>query len=210
MEMIPVSNKLPTTKQLKQQLQDYRDTAPALGDATPYLRLTRQGDWVYGPDGVPAGQGRFIIHPASFQHGYISWSDDDGPARVLGEVMVPFSEPDPGRDALPETGTSWDEQIAFMIAGVDSKVTLLYKTTSLGGRRANQRIIEAILSRDDSDSNTAPVVKLEVDSYRHKKYGEIFVPIFDIVGWADPTKLGVEDEPKKKAAPRRKRIKRVA
>ena len=203
MDMIPVSGKLPTTKQLKSTLAKYRAAAPTLGSGEQFLRLTRGGLWVFGADSVPAGDGRWIVHPMSFQHGYISWSDDDGPARVLGEIMVPFTEGVPPKIELEETGQPWADQVGFHIAGIEEKATLVYKTTSLGGKRAHQGIIDAILARMDEDSvKIAPIVRLKSESYRHKKWGEIFTPIFEIVGWADPKDA---EAPEEKKPARRKR-----
>src|SRR5690606_14194332 len=42
-----------------------------------------------------------------------------------------------------------------------------------------------------------PVVRLEVDSYNHKKYGEVFTPVLEIVRWisfnGEPAKAANDD-----------------
>ena len=105
--------------------------------------------------------------------------------------MVPFTAPPVDRAILPQTGAEWSEQVGFSLAcvdGPDTGVTVTYTTTSVGGKRAHTGVVDAILARWDEvdDGAIAPVVQLKADSYRHKKYGIVATPIFELVGWARP------------------------
>jgi hypothetical protein len=73
---------------------------------------------------------------------------------------------------------------------------VLYKGTSRGLRSALGHIKNEIVSQIAKDpENFAPIVELDVDDYHHKKYGKIFVPVLEIVGWMNPSDGAVSDEP---------------
>lgn len=173
------------------------------GGADDLLRLLRDGMWVFGAENVEPEEGsKWAINPYSFQHGYICWGDN---SNVLGEVMVPVMQPLPQRSELADMGEDkdgkpfvWQDQLSFQlqcISGEDRGVQVLFKTTSVGGKRATGEMANRISSRAvDGSDELIPVVHLSVDSYQHKQYGKIYTPVFEIVEWIAASDEAPEQE----------------
>jgi len=199
---------LPSVSELKAGFQIARSEKPSVGGMT-LLRLV-DGEWVFGPENTVVEEGStWAINPASFQHGFVSWLDGS----LVGEEMVAIHLPRPAFASLPNTGAKWQEQVSFVLAcidGEDKGTQVLYKTSSLGGRRAFGEIAQAILNQMEKDeSNIVPIVILETSSYRHKKYGKVHEPVMNLQQFAslDATEAPepVEAKPSRKtAAPKAK------
>lgn len=202
---------------LKSGLSNVAATLPKAG-GDPILRLLQDGTWLYGAENVEVEEGsRWAINPMSLQHGYISWTDYDKSDKrsneIVGEAMVPFNQPLPGRHDLPNTGWDWTEQVSMnakCLNGEDEGTQVVYSPTSVGGIRAVKELIAAILKQLDIDENRpVPVVELDTDHYNHKKYGKTYVPVLRIVDWLsmDGPDEAEETEaaPKKEAKPARGR-----
>ena len=117
------------------------------------------------------------------------------------KYMVPFNQAPPPVSELADYGKDWDQQMSVQlqcIDGEDAGTTVLYKGTSLGLRTAMKGVINELLTQLQKDqTKIVPVVELEVDSYKHKKYGEIFTPVLDIVSWLSMSGEAAEEEPEK-------------
>ena len=187
----------------------------------PYLRMNKQGEWIYGAEDfeVEAGS-KWAISPLSFQTGYVCWSRNDNPGTKnvkLGEIMGPANAPMPNKAALPDHGSPWAEQVSFLVvcvSGEDKGLQTKYATTSVGGiNEVKQRLSKAVnaqLKAEKARGATAetakivPIVKLENSFYNHAQYKKIFTPVFTIVGWAtlgdqdlpEEAKVAVKPEPK--------------
>jgi hypothetical protein len=186
---------LPAVKSLSTALRSLEaDVGPGAGAVI--LKMDRTGHWVYGADQTEAEKdSTWAINPFSFVHGYIAWGDGD----VLGERMVPVSEPLPELDAAPAGARAgWQLQVGMSLkcmAGEDEGMEARYTVTSVGGKRAVQTLAAAIAAQVDKDqSKPVAVVKLKSEHYQHKSYGRIFTPVFELVEW-----IGLdgksEDEP---------------
>jgi hypothetical protein len=157
----------------------------------PFFRLSRAGIFIYGQNNEEVQEGsRWAVNIMSMSHGWSCWVDG-GPGQansLAGEVMTPMSVSKP---PLPEPidGTPFKEQRSFEMKcmnGEDKGVEVIYKINSVGGMRAIDGLLAAIY--DQLAANPAypcPVLTFSSESYPHKKWGEIFVPIFNIVGWCD-------------------------
>ena len=186
-----------------------------------FLKLDKSGAWCYGADGTEVEDGsKWAVNPKSFATGYACWGDGE----LLGEEMALCTE-DPVRKAdLPHfEGRKWQEQIAFdamCISGEDTGTLVRYSATSVGGTKAFKHLLDAVVRRaGEGHAEVVPIVHLEVDSYRHKKYGKIFTPELKIVDWAalDATVTTVESEdpipepePEAEEKPTRRRKRRAA
>lgn len=152
---------------------------------TVIIKMDKVGRWVYGAAGTVAHpDATWAINPFSFIHGYIAW----GPAVVLGETMVPATEPLPELKPAPAGAEKgWEAQVGLSVkcmSGDDVGLEARFTTTSVGGRKAIQALAVAIAEQVEKDqSKPVPVVVLKTDSYQHKKYGRIITPVFDIVEW---------------------------
>lgn len=172
---------------------------------TPFLRLGKDGIWVYGQENVEVEEdSTWAINPFSMQHGWAAWGDGE----LFDEVMVPMTQTPPPKNELQNYGVEWKTQLALVLmclSGEDKGQTVLYKGTSIGMQNAVRELNAAIINRLSVDKeNFVPVVSLDVDSYQHKKHGKTYVPILEIVDWvsmeggsAEPSTEGddLEKEP---------------
>jgi len=166
-------------------------SAPGLGGAA-LLKLEKgSGEWVYGVDSDEIGADLVAVNPASFVHGWVIWGD----AEILHEEMTSISNPLPARPAAigrNEPGM----QLGFMAALRDG-TQLIYKTTALGGREFIQELASVIGERIESGADACvPLLHLTSSHYRHKKYGKIYKPAFEVVSWS-----GMGDAPAEPAKP---------
>lgn len=174
------------------------------------LKMDKRGDWVYGANQTEVeADTLWAVNPASFVHGYIAWGD----AVVLGEVMVPLTEPLPQPGEAPAGAEKgWQVQVGMglkCVSGPDKDMEVRFTVTSVGGKKAVQQLGISIAQQIEADqTKPVPIVKLKTDSYKHKMYGKIFTPVFEIVEWVgmDGKSAEVADEASTdEAAPARRR-----
>jgi hypothetical protein len=174
------------------------------------LKMDKTGHWVFGADQTEIEEdSTWAVNPFSFVHGYIAWGEGD----VLGEKMVPVAEPLPEMDVPPPGAKrGWELQVGMSLkclAGDDKGLEVTYNVTSVGGKRAVQKLALDIAAQVEKDqSKPVAVVRLKKEHYTHKSYGRIYTPIFEIVSWigldgqADETPAS---DPAADAAPVRRR-----
>jgi hypothetical protein len=188
--------------------------APQAG-GDPILKLTRAGEWVFGANADPVDEeDLWAVHPYSFQHGYVSW----GEGELYGEVMVPAASRMPDLEKLERHPAPWETQLGCVLVCVDGPnkgQQAIYKSSSRGGMTAIGKLAASIAAQMAEDSGAfMPVVALDVGSYQHKKYGQIFTPDIVVEEWVSPDADEFEraedeaPEPEPKAAPVRKRASR--
>jgi hypothetical protein len=168
----------------------------------PILRMGTDGKFIFGAENIEVEDGStWAINPLSIQHGWVCWKvipegSKESP-ELLGEEMRGMFDPKPNKDALPDYGHPWNEQITFQlrcISGEDEGEQTIYKTSSQGGKRAALELMDAVGAQLDKDmSKPVPVVELKSDHYKHKQYGKTYFPVFEVVGWVSMD--GVEGEP---------------
>lgn len=178
------SNAVGALQNLRSGLQNVQATLPQAG-GEPLLKFSK-GDWTYGAEQIEIEPGsKWAVNPLSLMHGWVSWDTDS--ASLEGEVLVPMTDALPAKGGLPNTGFKWDEQLSLQfkcISGEDEGEQVLHKTSSVGGLDAIRGLIKAIMKQLDTDPNSpCPVVLLKRDHYNHKKWGKVFTPVFEIVGW---------------------------
>lgn len=159
-------------------------------DGGQFLKLSKAGVWNYGADEIEMEEGALLaINPESFSEGYIAW-DRDNPGGPLGEEMTSCMDDPVAKGSLPDVGAPWTEQVAFqavVINGEDAGVELIYKTSSKGGIKAFNKLINEILrhlEENPGDDKIVPIIELGNDSYKHPKYGRIYTPVLTIAQWA--------------------------
>lgn len=174
-------------------------------DGKPILRLTEDGDWIFGQDETALHKTDLLaINPASFKHGYIAFDDkgiaedDEGnPA----EILLPIVQPLPYRDELPRLAEprqskrskrtpKWQDQLALDLIVVDGKnkgAEMVYKPTSVGGLRMCAKLFGEIARRVDAgESEIVPLVELDASSYYNRTWNkDVAVPEHHIVEWKD-------------------------
>jgi len=174
---------LPSVQSLSSALRALEKDVPAAGIIN--IKMDKTGHWVYGADQTEVeDDSTWAVNPFSFVHGFIAWGDGE----VLGEKMVPVSQPLPELEAAPPNAKKgWEVQVGLSmkcISGEDKGMEVRYSTTSVGGKRAVQTLAVAIAEQVEKDqSKPVPVVNLKKDHYSHKSYGKIFTPVFEVVEW---------------------------
>ena len=187
-------NAVGALKSLKTGLANVRQSIPQSG-GNPFLRMLKDGSWVYGADDIEVHPDQvFAINPLGIQHGWIAWKEREQgskeEAKVLGERMVPMTAPKPLENELPHVEEGkWTNQIDLPMKGVggdDAGVEVNFKSNSIGGLNEAARLIDSIMAQLDIDEqNVVPLVKLSNDHYKHKMYGKVYTPVFEIVGWTN-------------------------
>ena len=177
------NGKLPSVQSLTTALRSLESEVGAAGMVI--LKMDKTGHWVFGADQTEIDDdSTWAINPFSFVHGFIAW----GEGEVLGEKMVPVSEPLPEMDTPPPGAKrGWEMQVGMSLKcmnGEDKDMEARYNVTSVGGKRAVQKLALDIATQVEKDqSKPVPVVRLKKDHYTHKSYGRIFTPIFEITQW---------------------------
>lgn len=168
------------------------------------LRLTKAGIWVFGQDSEVLKAGTLLIaNPGSLQSGYVAW----WMGKIEGEKMQPLSLGPVDATTLAQvnsggippgfkkpSGKGWESQASIdMITQADVPLQLVYKTSSLGGMKALLTLAgEIAYGMSENPQRVYPVIEVDVDSYTHKEYGEVFTPVLAIHSW-----LGADGEPAK-------------
>lgn len=196
---------------LRSGLTNVRTKLPEAG-GSPYLRLLKDGDWVFGQEDNAVAPGtEAIINPLSIKHGYSSWTNrqpKEGKNILKGEIMVGLNQPLPAMHELDkhadeENGDRpcpWKDQIAIDVKFVDGKhkgTQVVFKASSVGGLNAARGVLDAILAKLEEDTEfVCPIIKLSSDSYKHNTYGKTYVPVMEVVGWSNlqGEEEGDEDE----------------
>jgi hypothetical protein len=155
----------------------------------PMLSFKRDGSgtWMYGQKcTVVEDASSWAGNPLTFRWGFICFSDAN---KVVGERLVPITQPRPDITELPDHGFKWQEQMTVdfkCVDGTDVGVEVVYKPTTIGGIQAVVGLIEAVRDRLNSGQygdEIVPVVQLEKDSYQHGQYGRVWTPVLTIVDW---------------------------
>ena len=210
---------LMTREDMARGLNNAAMEAPRVGGEFQFLKLDKgNGQWIYGQEETPVEDGSlWAINPMSFEYGYIAWDKNQ---QVEGEVMVPISRPLPTRaelrvkdspDGQPTGEHGWQYQQSMVMVcvtgedaggnGVDP-IACQYKQSSVGSQKAFKAIIDAVTAKVVAGADDiVPIVEMKSDSYKHKKWGRIFNPIFEIKEWrtlgdASPVESSTSYNPK--------------
>jgi len=197
---------LPPVSSLSVALRTLEKDVGAVGSVI--LKMDKGGHWIYGAEQTEVeSDSTWAVNPFSFIHGYIAWGDGE----VLGEMMVPVTEPKPELPPVPHGAKKgWEVQVGMSLkclTGPDKGLEVRYTTTSVGGKRAVNTLGVAIAAQcETTPGKPVPVVALKKDSYQHKSYGKIYTPVFEIQDWASMDGQTEEaEEGKEEAAPARRR-----
>ena len=203
-----MSNEVASAKQtglgalsaLRSGLANVRTKLPESG-GSPYLRLLKDGDWVFGQEDNAVADGtEAVINPLSIKHGYSCWTNrqpGEGKNVLKGEIMVSVTQTVPPMHELDkhvdedngDRPCPWKDQIAMdvkFLTGKHKGTQVMYKVSSVGGINACRDVMDQMLAKLNEDTEfVCPIVKLSSDSYKHNTYGKTYVPIMEVVGWAN-------------------------
>jgi hypothetical protein len=154
-----------------------------VGGPAAFLKMEKAGTWVFGISATEVGdEDEFIVNPGGFQHGHVAWGDA---SNKLGETMMPLDQQLPDAGPVPAgTVGGWQFQLGLSMVGAEDGTAMIYRTTSVGGKRAIAELAAEIGQRmEDGEVKLVPVIALSSESYKHAKYGKIFNPIITVVRW---------------------------
>lgn len=167
-----------------------------------FLKLLKEGIWVFGADEDEVSEGSlWAVNPESFMMGFQAWGAQNSPkeGELLGEEMALVSEPPILKADLPTVDEDGDDinpslwrqmlslQLACVVGDEKGKV-LQFSTTSKGGIKAVNKLMQELVKRikdPKANGKFVPVVTLDADFYKHKKYGRIYNPIIKVEKWLD-------------------------
>jgi len=177
-------------EELAGRLAKSQSSSPQIG-GMPLLRMMKSGEWVFGQGDDPVQKGsEWAINPKSIAHGFSCWSDNPGNQKnvLLGEVMTSVFADKPARpDDI--NGIPFAEQRSFdlkCLNGDDEGKQVHYKNASKGGLRAVDNLFTALqVQRTKNPRYMVPIVQLSATSYKHGTWGQIYVPVFEVVAWSN-------------------------
>ena len=177
------------------------------------------GTWMFGQRRtIPEPGSLWAVNPKSFKWGWICWGDGN---KVLGERLVPISQPLPDVTELPDKGFPWQQEMAVnlkCIGGTDAGAEVVFKTTTTGGKQEVVRLIDEVRDRlngGQHDGKVSPIVQLEKNSYPHSQYGRTWTPVLTIMDWMSldgpepapaPAPVSPSPSPSATEQPRRRRV----
>lgn len=182
---------------LRKQLQAYKMTAPRVRGSGSFLQFSK-GDWTYGRERKAFDLSTvWIVHPESFEHGYICWRDGS----IFHERLMPIAATLPAETSLPEPPApkegsddqeGYQYQMGFTCVCVDGSLKgdqTTFKSGTVGGVGVMQKLLDDFDARLEEAEATGnprvyPVVQFGTDHYMHKKRGKIMVPTITIVGFS--------------------------
>jgi hypothetical protein len=208
---------LPTRDSSPNYYEAYGSQAVGRNFTGQILKFTK-GRYPYGQHNERLEIGtRVIVDMPTLQVGWVKWQDGNPVDAHMGNVnegyqppkrptLGDWNEEDPDdrhTDAWEQdekTGEyrdcwQFNNSVVMRELGTtgDDEGLFTFVTSSRGGISAIGMISKKYGRKIREDAEALPIVELNTDSYPHreKKFGDIDIPVFDIVGWA--TAADVED-----------------
>lgn len=180
-----------------------------------------KGDWVDGQNELLDENMELVANMDQLMTGWIKWQDQRPVEQIMGPVIERYIPPrrntlgDENQDewevdnqGRPQDPWQFTNVIVMKEPGQDPTDDNLYtfSTGTKGGLGALGQLCaiygQQIRGEHEDDY---PIVALKADSYMHREYGRMKVPVFEVVGWepkeqfeagaAGSAAQGVEDEP---------------
>jgi hypothetical protein len=160
--------------------------AMASGSQLTYMRYSK-GEFTAGADGEVIDEDvEFVPDMSTLSRGYVIWKK----GAAVAEVMAPVASGKRVSESdLPDHGPYEEndgprEQTSIEFRRVPDGARYMFKTSSRGGTQALQKLGAEFANRMKiSREPSFPIVNMVSSSYKHERYGKIFVPVFQVVGW---------------------------
>jgi len=156
----------------------------------PFLSF-RDGEWTFGADHAEVEEGSlWAVNPNSFMFGLIEWCDSKAGAELMVPAGTKYSAEDLNLQFDPDDE---DHRIApqvsidlYCVTGDDEGLEVNFKTSTRGGTDViNDLAIKIAKQAASNPDQPVAIISLEESSYRHKKYGKKYVPIFKLEDFDD-------------------------
>ena len=160
----------------------------------PLLKFVK-GKYKIGEDEVPLGT-QYVAHAGQLTFCWIKFVDGKkvaGPMGKAAEKWVPPEREDLGdndqskwevKDGEPKD--PWAFQRLLPFENLETGEVVIFTTQSDGGQIATDKLVREYarrIKRKGLRSN--PIIRLGVDHFKSKRYGEIPCPDFEVTGWED-------------------------
>ena len=176
----------------------------AASGGTPFLKFDR-GRFKFGQDGDELEIGtRLIVNMPEIQVGHIKWAGGE----VVDEAMTPLGggyrpatreELGDTDDSLWETDDDgkpvdpWSFTNTVPLADPLTAQEYTFTTSAKGGVAAVGKLCKAYGQQRQKHDGELPIIELQSSSYRHKRFGEVYIPVFRVVGWHSDTASSAVD-----------------
>lgn len=144
------------------------------------------GEWRFGREQEEVGKDLLLVNTNSICHGWVLWADNKATKTLVTFDQDMPEPPEPVGAAQPSEARAFAG--AFYDDGKPGE-NVIFETNSFGGRKAVDNLIREIYTRvvGGEAEFIYPLVKLENESYRNKKYMNklIYNPVFTIEGWCN-------------------------
>lgn len=160
------------------------------------LKFTKFGEFVAGQDESELEAGtRLIANMDELLIGWVRWEDNKPTDQLMGRVAEGFQparrnelgDDDESRWEQDDDGKPrdpWQRANYLILKAEDSDQLYTFTTGSKSGLNAIGELCKVYGRQMRQRPDEFPIIALTPDFYIHPKYKKIFVPKFDIVGWA--------------------------
>jgi hypothetical protein len=194
-----------------QQLADEVRQAGIEGDL---LRFTKQGDWVAGQEETEIEEGtELIMGLNTLKRGWQKWADSKPVDARMGFVSEGFRpcnreelgdlDEDEWEELDGQARDPWQDTMQVLLITPKGDQVYTYATSSKSGKTALGEVSKVYGDRlqDGEDEDAMPVITLQSSFYKHKTYGKIMIPVFELTDkWVlPPVKKEAAAQPKGKA-----------
>ena len=176
--------------------EDYGNAVSQKSIVGDILKFTKFGEFVAGQDEEELPEGtRLIANMDELLTGWIRWEDNKPTDQLMGRVVDRFQvarrndlgdtdEAQWERDDDNKPRDPWQRANYLVMKAEDSDQLYTFTTGSKSGLNAIGELCKLFGRQMRQRPDEFPIVALTPDFYIHPKYKKIFVPKFDIVGWA--------------------------
>lgn len=193
--------------------QAFADEVRQTGIEGDLLRFNKQGEWIAGQEEeeIPAGT-ELIMGLNVLKRGWIKWVDNkpaDSRMGLVAEGFRPCNREDLGdldednweEDDDGNKRDPWQDTMQVLLMDPNDGRVFTYATASKSGKTALGESASAYGDRlqDGEDPSAMPIIRLASSFYKHKKYGKIMIPVFELTDqWVTPPERKAEAAPKGK------------
>lgn len=158
-----------------------------------------KGEYTFGQNDTEVDEGtKLVANMDELMVGWVKWEDGKPVEHLMGRVIDGFKPErrsalgDNDQDEWETDDNSrprdpWQLTNYLLLKDPDGDQLYTFATSSRGGLNAIGELCKTFGRQMRQRPTQFPVIELNVDSYRHsnKAYGKIFVPKFDVAGWAE-------------------------
>ena len=180
------NNNTPAVQYADPWLEVAAETGSDMGQLLKFVK----GKWKIDEDEIPQGT-EYVAHIDQLARGWAKFEDGelvDLKIKRIADGELPARETlgdlDPTKwKEKDETGKPkdpWSRQWYLPLVSVDLGEICTFVTHTNGGDRVIGNLCRIF---SNNRQHGLPIIELKARSYKHRKYGDVDVPIFGLAGW---------------------------